>query len=62
MAFDLDTMVCCDWLCIVGVCVSFAICVDDWFLHLMFGYFVISYVKVVCVCVLPLLFIICVWI
>ena len=60
--FDVDVRLGCDLLWKVDACFCFAVLVDACFLHFMLGYYVVSYVKVVCVCVLPLLFMICVWI
>ena len=58
--FDVDTMLCCDLLCKVGVCFCFAVFVDEWCLNLMSGYFVNGFVNLVCVVVSALLLMICV--
>ena len=58
--FAFDVRLGCDWLWKVGVGFCFTPFVDDWCLMLMFGYVVKGYVKLVCVCVLPLLLMICV--
>ena len=49
--FEVDVRLCCDWLCKLGMCISFF--VDHRCLNLMSGYVVIVYVKLVCVIVLP---------
>ena len=57
---DFDAMLCCEWLCKIGVCFCVAVFVDEWCLKLMSGYYVDGFVKLVCVFVLALLLVICV--
>ena len=47
--FEVDLRLCCDWLCQVGVCVCFAVFVDDSYLKLMLGCVVGGCVKFVSV-------------
>ena len=46
---DFDAMLCCEWLCKIGVCFCVAVFVDEWCLKLMSGYYVVvGYAKFVC--------------
>ena len=47
--FEFGVILFCDVLCKVGVCLCFAVVVDDLCLNLMLCYVVIGFVKVVCV-------------